>query len=109
MRLYKLIFFLLILGLSVGCRSTKTLTSDAVIDKSMNAKQVIRENAKQDVRFKTMQAKVRFDYMEGEKSMSQTVTLRMEKDKAIWLNAGVAGISLARLLITPDSVKFYEK
>ncbi len=109
MRLYKLSTLLLILILSVGCRSTKTLTSSAEIDKKMNAKQAIRELDKQEARFKTLQAKVRFDYTEGQKSMSHTVSLRMEKDKAIWLNAGVAGISLARVMITQDSVKFYDK
>lgn len=109
MRLYKLSVLLLILGLSVGCRSTKTLTSNAEIDKGMNAKQIIRETSKQEVRFKTLQAKVRFDYTDGDKSMSHTVSIRMEKDKTIWLNAGVAGISLARLMITQDSVRFYEK
>ena len=109
MRLYKLSVLLLILVLSVGCRSTKTLTSSAEIDKGMNAKQIIKETSKQEARFKTLQAKVRFEYTQGEKSMSHTVTLRMEKDKIIWLNAGVAGISLARVMITQDSVKFYDK
>ncbi len=109
MRLYKLSILLLIVGLSVGCRSTKTLTSSAGIDKSMTAKQIIRENSKQEVRFKTLQAKVRVDYTEGNASNGSTVNLRIEKDKVIWLNAGVAGISLARLMITQDSVRFYEK
>ena len=106
MRLYKLSVLLLILGLSVGCRSTKTLTSSAEIDKGMTAKQVIRENSKQDVRFKTLQAKVRVDYTEGNSSKGSTVNLRIEKDKFIWMSAP---LGMARLMITPDSVKFYEK
>lgn len=106
MRLYKLSVLLLIVGLSVGCKSTKTLTSNAAIDKSMTAKQIIRENEKQDVRFKTLQAKVRIDYTEGDKENGTTVTLRMEKDKVIWLSAPLA---IARVMITQDSVKFYDK
>lgn len=106
MRLYKLSVLLLILGLSVGCRSTKTLTSTAVIDKNMTAKQIIRENGKQNVRFKTLQAKVRVDYSEGDKSNGATVNLRMEKDKAIWMSAP---LGMARVMITQDSVRFYEK
>jgi hypothetical protein len=92
--------------LGVGCRSTKTLTSNAVIDKSITAKQIIKENGKQDVRFKTLQAKVRIDYTDGDKSNGTTVTLRMEKDKVIWLSAPLA---IARVMITQDSVKFYDK
>ena len=106
MRLYKLSVLLLILGLSVGCRSTKTLTSTAEIDKSMTAKQIIRENSKQEVRFKTLQAKVRVDYTEGNSSNGATVNLRIEKDKVIWMSAP---LGLARLMITQDSVRFYEK
>ncbi len=106
MRLYKLSVLLLILGLSVGCRSTKTLTSNAGIDKNMTAKQIIRENSKQDVRFKTLQAKVRVDYTEGNSSNGATVNLRIEKDKVIWMSAP---LGLARLMITQDSVRFYEK
>lgn len=106
MRLYKLSVLLLIVGLSVGCKSTKTLTSSAAIDKSMTAKQIIKENGKQDVRFKTLQAKVRIDYTEGDKENGTTVTLRMEKDKVIWLSAPLA---IARVMITKDSVKFYDK
>ncbi|MEO5788855.1 DUF4292 domain-containing protein [Gelidibacter sp.] len=106
MRLYKLSVLLLILGLSVGCRSTKTLISGAEIDKSLTAKQIIRENSKQEVRFKTLQAKVRVDYTEGNSSNGATVNLRIEKDKVIWMSAP---LGLARLMITQDSVRFYEK
>lgn len=106
MRRYKFSVLLLILGLSVGCRSTKTLTSEAEIDKSMTAKQIIRENSKQEVRFKTLQAKVRIDYSEGDSSQGATVTLRLEKDKVIWMSAP---LGVARVMITQDSVKFYDK
>lgn len=106
MRLYKLGTLLLILGLSVGCRSTKTLTSSAVIEKGMTAKQIIREITKQEVRFKTLQAKVRIDYTEGSTGNGTTVTLRMEKDKAIWMSAP---LGVVRVMITQDSVKFYDK
>ena len=106
MRLYKLTLLLLIIGLGVGCKSTKTLTSSAAIDKGMTAKQIIRANSKQDVRFKTLQAKVRVDYTEGNSSNGSSVNLRMEKDKVIWMSAP---LGLARLMITQDSVRFYEK
>lgn len=106
MRVYKLCALLFLLILSIGCRSTKTLTATADVDKNMTAKQIIRENAKQGVRFKTLQAKVRIDYTDGDKSNGTTVTLRMEKDKVIWMSAPLA---IARVMITQDSVKFYDK
>jgi len=106
MRLYKVSALVLLLVLSVSCRSTKTLTGTAEIDKNMSAKQIIRENAKQEVRFKTLQAKVRIDYTEGDNSNGTTVNLRMEKDKVIWMSAP---LGVARVMITQDSVRFYDK
>ncbi|HET8838737.1 MAG TPA: DUF4292 domain-containing protein, partial [Flavobacteriaceae bacterium] len=43
-------------------------------------------------------------------SQSISINIRMEKDKMIWLSAKLAGIiPLAKVLITPTEVKFYEK
>lgn len=109
MRPYKFIAIVFLIVLNAGCKSTKTLTSETTIDTGLTSKQIIREIGKQEARFRTLQAKVRFEYTEGSKSLSHNVTLRMEKDKIIWLNAGVVGISLGRLMITPDKVQFYDK
>lgn len=104
----RLLFIILIIGFT-GCKSTKSLTSVGELDAGMSAKQIIKETEKLTPRFKTLQARVRVDYKDGDKSNGTTVTLRMENDKAIWMNAGVAGISLARLMITPEKVRFYDK
>ena len=33
----------------------------------------------------------------------------MEKDKTIWMSASILGISLAKAMVTPDRVAYYEK
>src|SRR5690606_11520911 len=108
MKTFKLLSIILIIGFT-GCKSTKSLTSVGELDAGLSAKQIIKETEKQVPRFKTLQARVRVDYKDGDKSNGTTVTLRIEKDKVIWMNAGVAGISLARVMITPMQVSFYDK
>jgi len=59
--------------------------------------------------FKTMNARTRVRYDDGKTNQAATVTIRIEKDKKIWLNASLLGITGARALITPDKVQFYDK
>ncbi|HNQ27378.1 MAG TPA: DUF4292 domain-containing protein [Aquaticitalea sp.] len=89
-----------------GCKTSKSLTGTAPIKETITARQLIKENNKQAPDFKTLQAKVKIDYTEGKRSNGFSVTLRMEKDKAIWLNAT---LDLVRAYITPESVKYYSK
>ena len=106
MKSIKLYFLFLIILLLVGCRATKTITSKAEVKANMTAKELIRENQNQNTRFKTMQAKVKIDYTQDQKSQGYTVNLRIAKGKIIWINAT---LGLARVMITPDKVRFYDK
>ncbi|CDF81184.1 deoxyuridine 5'-triphosphate nucleotidohydrolase [Formosa agariphila KMM 3901] len=99
------IVIIAVLLVTVGCKSAKTLTNtDANL--KLNTKQLIKENTRQAAAFKTLSSKVKAVYSEGDNSKSVAINLRMEKDKAIWLNGP---FSAARLLITPDNVGFYNK
>jgi len=106
MKSIKLNFLFLIILLAVGCRTTKTLTSKAEVKANMTAKELIRENQNQNTRFKTLQARVKIDYIQDQKSQGYTVNLRIAKGKIIWINAT---LGLARVMITPDKVRFYDK
>lgn len=106
MKAIKLYFLFLIILLAVGCRSTKTITSNAEVKANMTAKELIRENQNQNTRFKTLQAKVKIDYTQDQKSQGYTVNLRIAKGKIIWINAT---LGLARVMITPEKVRFYDK
>ena len=105
MKLFKLLSIILIIGFT-GCKSTKSLTSVGELDAGLSAKQIIKETEKQVTRFKTLQARVRIDYKDGDKSNGTTVTLRIEKDKVIWMSAP---LGIARVMITPERVSFYDK
>lgn len=106
MKTLKICLFCICIILMVSCKSTRSVTTNGEIDKNLTARQLIKENSRKDASFKTLQAKVKIDVIEDLRESSYTVQMRMEKDKTIWLSAT---LGLARALITPKSVKFYDK
>lgn len=58
--------------------------------------------------YKTIAARVQLVYETEDKSQSITLNLRMEKDKTIWVKASILGITIAKVLITPTQVSYYE-
>ncbi|TPV35127.1 DUF4292 domain-containing protein [Paucihalobacter ruber] len=97
------VLFLTVLS---SCKTAKTVLSSGEIDSDLSVKQLIKSTQKQEANFKTLQSKLDLEYTEGKKSQSFNLTLRIEKDKAIWISAT---LGLARALITPDKVQFYDK
>lgn len=88
-----------------SCRSAKII-SDNTLDASLSAKTIIKNHYRSSVNFKTLTSKLRIEYSDGESSQSLGVSLRMEKDKAIWLSAP---LGIVKVLITPNRVSFYNK
>lgn len=89
-----------------GCKSTKSIVASGKASDKLSAKQVIKQHQNNDANFNTMQARVRIDLLQGDKEQGATFNLRIEKDKTIWLNAP---LGLARMMVTPDKVRFYNK
>lgn len=96
----------LLLFIALGCKSSKQITSSGDLNTRITAKQLIKKHNKSEAKFKTLQARVKVEYVQGDKSQSHTVNLRMEKDKTIWLSAT---LGIVRAKITPSKVSFYNK
>ncbi|MGC1516445.1 MAG: DUF4292 domain-containing protein, partial [Maribacter sp.] len=88
-----------------SCKSAKVITGGAV-DDTLAAKSVIKAHYRNEANFKTLNGKVRIEYSDGESSQNVSVSLRMEKDKAIWMSAP---LGIVKAYITPDRVSFYNK
>lgn len=106
MKLLKIYTTCVLLCLSLSCNSARSIIANGKVDAKLTSKQLIRESTKRKAQFKTLQAKVKLDIVEGLKTSGYTLNLRMETDKTIWLNAT---LGLARAMITPDRVQFYDK
>lgn len=106
MKSIRIFLIYLLAVVAFGCKSTKTLTSKGEVKANMTAKELIKENLNQNARFKTLQAKVKIEFTQDQKTQGYSVNLRIDKDKIIWINAT---LGLARAMITPDKVRFYDK
>ncbi len=97
---------LIVLLIAFGCKSTKGVSGSGDLNKRLSSKQIINEHAKNEAKFKTLQSRVKVEYVQGDQSQTHSINLRMEKDKTIWLSAT---LGIVRAKITPSKVSFYNK
>lgn len=99
------LFGVLLAFVLISCGTTKKTFSKI---EETSTKQVIASHEAAMPEFETLAGRVQLAYETEKKSQSVTVSLRMEKDKTIWVKASILGITLAKILITPESVSYYE-
>ncbi len=92
--------------LFLGCKSTKIVQSSETLDSKMSVKQIVKNHNKLQSKFNTLQGRLKVEYIQGDRSETHTLTLRMENGKTIWVNAF---LNMVRVKITPDRVRFYNK
>lgn len=102
----KMTFAVIILVSLYNCKSAKAIAASGKASPRLTAKQLIKAHTNNNVDFKTLQAKAKIDITQGKKSQGMTFNLRIKKDEVIWLSAP---LGLARMMITPSQVKFYNK
>ncbi len=102
----KTIFFLFISVFLFSCKAKKVESGSAV---AMSTKKIINHHYAQSFDKKTINARLKAVYRDGKNMQTITIKLRLEKDKAIWMSGTMLGIPLAKIMITPDKVQFYEK
>ncbi len=98
-------FFLLIIGVLTSCGGSKKLATN---DENVAVAKIIANHNEAFPEFKTLAARIQVAYEDDKKSQSITTSLRIEKDKNIWIKASFLGVTLAKILITPNRVSFYE-
>lgn len=96
---------LLLVVLATSCKGSKIIT-DGNVNEKLSAKAVIKAHYQNQSSFETLRGRVKMDYSNGEEEQSFTVTLRMERDKGIWMSAP---LGIVKAYITPERVSFYNK
>ena len=95
------IFFFVLLS---SCRGAKTITDVS----RLSVNEIVTNHNAAVPNFKTLAGRVQVAYEDGKKEQSITASLRIEKNKIIWIKASILGITLAKVLITPERVSYYE-
>ncbi len=97
---------LLVIG-TTACKSVAVLPNKAPVDK-VDIKLLSRQIEKQHPKFMHLRGRIKAVYDDGENKQQVIVSLRMSQDKQLWLSANML-IPIAKLLINPKEVQFYEK
>ncbi|RYZ84572.1 MAG: DUF4292 domain-containing protein [Proteobacteria bacterium] len=110
MRLYSLIALLLLL---VGCKSAQTAAPSTpkteTIVEDAGASKIIVGHYSDKKDFKTLSIKASAKYKDDNQSQSVTADIRIKKNETIFISIRFLGITMAKALITPTEVKYYEK
>jgi hypothetical protein len=106
MRYLKYIIVLFLVFTS--CKTNRNVVEINAIE-SISTKKIINNHYNSTFNQKTIDAKINAKYSDKNTSASITVKLRIEKDKTIWMSATKLGFPIAKVLITPTRVSYYEK
>lgn len=109
MKILKITVSIFSVFLILSCGSKKLVTGEGAISEDATAASIINNHYKNEIDFNTLQAKLRVKYEDESSAQNLSVSLRMEKDKVIWLSGSLLGITLAKVMITPERVLYYEK
>lgn len=101
------VIILILLSL-VSCRSTKEIQKKRKNLNNISERQLFRNIAFNELEYNTLHFKKMSVSLKTEKqSNSFKATMRMKRDSFIWISlTAPLGIEVARVLLTPDSVKF---
>ena len=90
-----------------SCKSP-VLPPSRVPMKNIETNELANSIAKNQLDYKKFRTRVKTIYDNGKRKQQIIINLRMEKSKSIWMSANMI-VPIAKLLITPEKVSFYEK
>ncbi|RZJ72007.1 DUF4292 domain-containing protein [Flavobacterium sp.] len=111
MRIYALILSAVLV---VGCKTAQpttavTPTKTPATPEDTELAKVISGHYSDAKDFKTLAIKASARYKDDDQTQNVSADIRIEKDKQIFVSIRFLGITMAKALITPNEVKYYEK
>lgn len=104
--LKNVVFIVCTLLIAVSCKTSKQANNSTKEERKMLT-QIINSYENTQFNEKTVRATVKAKYTGKTKLPSVKVSLRMEKDKVIWMNISKSIVKVGKLKITPKRVQFY--
>lgn len=102
------ILLLMVASVLFSCRSQRSVYKAPI--KMEGAEYLLTQLESHELKYETFSSKVSIHYLVGNKKTSFKGSIRIKRDSLIWLSiAPVMGIELARVLITPDSIKVIDR
>ena len=92
----------------IGCKPKQTVTT-AAANENTEVSKVINGHYKNEHDFTTLNIRANAKYEDEKQSHSMNADIRIKKDEIIWINIKFLGIPMAKAMITPTKVSYYEK
>ncbi|TDD99546.1 DUF4292 domain-containing protein [Flavobacterium cellulosilyticum] len=93
----------------VSCKSKAVLLTTTPTVTAIKAKNIIENHYNNKTDFSTLYIKSRVRFQNEKQSQNVTAEIRIKKDEQILISIRFLGITMAKALITPTSVSYYEK
>jgi hypothetical protein len=108
MKKYIAIVFVSIFMISCKSKAVAVQNNTGEISAKTDSK-VVDKHYDNKLDFKTLYIKASARYVDEKQNQNVTAEIRIEKDKQILISVRFLGITMAKALITPTAVSYYEK
>lgn len=108
----KILIYLFASVVIIACKTKKTVAEQTVSQGAIvdnKAKEIIKKHYENQLSFQTASIRASAEYQDKKQSISINADIRIKKDEVIWINLKFFGIPMAKALITPTRVSYYEK
>jgi hypothetical protein len=103
----KIILVTFLFTLLTSCKTTKAVSDTKTAEKS-SIEQVIKGHNDNFKDFSRLNIKASVRYEDAKDTQNVSADIRIKKDEIIWINIKVFGFPVAKALITPTKVSYYE-
>ena len=111
MKKIALVLVLSVLALSCKSKAVAVVANNetVAVSNGMSAKKIIENYNNNKNQFSTLYIKSSARYSDNKQTQNVTAEIRIKKDEQILVSIRFLGITMAKALITPKSVNYYEK
>ena len=105
-----LLVLICILGISttISCKS-KSVVAEGKASGELTSEEIIKKHYKNEKSYKTISIRADARYKDPDNTQNVSVDIRIKKDEQILVSVRFLGITMAKALVTPTKVQYYEK
>lgn len=93
----------------VSCSAKKAVIAESAANDKLSADKIIENHYKNKLNFNTLYIKSSVRYSDPNQSQNVAAEIKIKKDEIILVSIRILGITMAKALITPEKVQYYEK
>lgn len=105
----KILAIAVVLFSLASCKTKQAVLAEGSAGEEKAVKEIIDGHYKNTKDFKTLLIKGSVDYADSKNKQSVNVEIRIKKDEIILVSVRALGFNVAKAIITPDRVSYYER